>query len=149
MKTKKLIILALGISSLTTLPLMADGVKVEVGIPAPVVVTPPVVVAPPAVTVETTVPDNYVWDGTEYVGVVGSHYYYLGPHDVWLTMDAPRLTRFHGWEHDHGDWRTHAIRNSRYRNDAHGHAVPMREEHHEAEHHDADHHDNDHHDDHR
>jgi hypothetical protein len=142
MKTKKLIVLALGISSLATLPLMADGVKVEVGVPAPVVVSPPVVVTPPVVTVQT-VPDTYVYDGTEYVGVVGSQYYYLGPHDMWLTMDAPRLSRFHGWEHGHADWRTHAIRNSRYRNDAHGHAVPMREEHHEE------HHDNDHHDDHR
>ncbi|HSY42293.1 MAG TPA: hypothetical protein VK811_00175, partial [Candidatus Acidoferrum sp.] len=36
---------------------------------------PPVVVAPAPVAV---VPDDYYYDGTEYVGVVGGQYYYLG-----------------------------------------------------------------------
>jgi hypothetical protein len=107
--------------------------------PPLVVIQPPSVViqapvpAPPVVTVETTVPDDYVWDGSEYVGVVGSQYYYLGPDHVWLTLDAPRLARFHGWERGHADWRTHAIRNELYRHDAHGHDVPR----HDAPRHDV------------
>lgn len=90
---------------------------------------PPVVeVAPPPVEVapvEVEVPDAYVWDGVEFVGVVGDQYYYLGPGDVWLICDAGRLDRFHGWERGHGDWRDHAIRNDRFRRDAHGHAQPL------------------------
>lgn len=79
-----------------------------------VVVTPPtVVVSPPAVI--APVPDYYVWDGTEYVGVVGDQYYYLGPGDVWIIMDPPRMQRFDAWQKGHSDWRTHATRNTRYR----------------------------------
>lgn len=73
-----------------------------------IVVTAPAVVASP-------VPDYYVWDGDEYVGVVGDQYYYLGPGDVWIVMDPPRMHRFEGWERGHGDWRAHATRNTRYR----------------------------------
>lgn len=109
----------------------AVSVGVGVGVPAPpppVIVAPaPVVVAPaPAVTVEVGVPDFYVWDGVEFVGVVGSTYYYLGPGDVWIACDGPRLARFHEWERTHADWRAHATVNVKYRNDAHGHAEPMR-----------------------
>lgn len=93
---------------------------------APVVVAPaPVVVAPaPAVEVTVGVPDDYVWDGYEYVGVVGDQYYYLGPGNVWLVADPFRLDRFHGWERGHADWRAHAIRNDRYRADRSGHVHP-------------------------
>jgi hypothetical protein len=83
----------------------------------------------PAPAVTVTVPDSYVWDGTEYVGVVGSQYFYLGPNNVWLTLDAPRLARFHGWERDHQDWRANAIRNTRYRGDARAHDVPSHDDH--------------------
>jgi hypothetical protein len=124
-KNKKLVVLALGIITLAALPAMAGGVGigVQINVPAPVVVAPA-----PVVTVQT-VPDSYVWDGTEYVGVVGSQYYYLGPDNVWLTLDAPRLARFHEWEGGHADWRAHAIRNERFRHDAHGHDVPFHEDH--------------------
>ena len=93
---------------------------------APVVVAPaPVVVAPaPAVEVTVGVPDDYVWDGYEYVGVVGDQYYYLGPGNVWLLCDPFRLDRFHGWERGHPDWRYHAIRNDRFRADRYGHYHP-------------------------
>jgi hypothetical protein len=144
MKTKntniiKSITLAAGISTLAALPLLAGvGVGVNINVPAPVVVAP----APPPVVV-TTVPDSYVWDGTEYVGVVGSQYYYLGAGNVWLTMDGPRLERWHKWEAGHGDWRTHTIRNERYRHDAHGHEVPFHENHGHDDHNDHGH-DNDH-----
>jgi hypothetical protein len=97
-----------------------------------VVVRPPVVAVQPVapvVSVDVGVPDSYVWDGSEYVGMVGDQYYYLGPNHVWLTLDAPRLARFHGWERGHGDWRTHAIRNDKYRQDAHGHNVPFHDVH--------------------
>lgn len=114
--------------------------------PPTVVVTapaPPVVVAPP-VAVEV-VPDSYAWDGDEYVGVVGDQYYYLGPGNVWMVMDAPRLGRFHTWEHAHADWRDHAVHNVKYRNHAPAHVQPA----HVDDHHDShpDNHDNgDHHD---
>jgi hypothetical protein len=92
------------------------------------VIGPPVVTAPaPVVIVNAGVPDEYAWDGTEYVGAVGDQYYYLGPDHVWLTLDAPRLARFHDWSRGHADWRTHAIRNDKYRRDAHGHEAPFRD----------------------
>ncbi|HEY3931830.1 MAG TPA: hypothetical protein VGM58_05615 [Verrucomicrobiae bacterium] len=146
MNATKKIIIAIGMSSLAALPLLAGPiVTVQVPVPA-VTVTAPV----PSVTVG--VPDTYAWDGYEYVGVVGSDYFYLGPGDVWLPLDAPRLARWHDWERGHADWRVHAIRNERYRNDAHGHAVPMHDSHAVQTHdiqHDTDHsydkdHDKDH-----
>src|SRR5579863_8659270 len=64
-KTGIPIVLALGICSLTAPPAVAGvGVGVQINVPAPVVVAPPPAVILPAV------PDSYVWDGAEYVGVV-------------------------------------------------------------------------------
>lgn len=83
---------------------------------------PAVVVAPAPVAV---VPDNYYYDGTEYVGIVGGQYYYLGPGNVWAVMDPARLHRFQGWQHDHADWRTHSVHNVNYRGNAQAHAQPM------------------------
>ena len=132
----------LGITSLATCTLMSG--------PVVVVQTPSIVVAPapaPVVVVDTGVPDSYVWDGNEYVGVIGDQYYYLGPNQVWLKLDASRQARFHDWERAHADWRTHAISNEKYRRDMHGHIVPFRNPHatpavHAAPGHDAgDHHD--------
>ena len=110
-----------------------------VQVPAPVVTVQ--VPAPPAVTVEATVPDTYVWDGNEYVGVVGTQYFYLGVGDVWLPFDSVRVARFHDWERLHADWRDHAIRNDLYRHDAHGHEVVRHDVGHDS--HDKDH-DHDH-----
>ncbi len=77
-----------------------------------VAVTPPVVdVAPPVAEVTVGVPDSYVWDGYEYVGVVGGSYMYLGPGGTWLVCDDVRLGRFHGWERGHPEWRRAAVRN--------------------------------------
>lgn len=86
-------------------------------------VAAPVVVATPGVVVEAPVlvPETYVWDGYENVGFVGGQFFYLGPGDVWVVAEPWRLDRFHGWERDHPDWRNHAIRNDRFRRDAHGH----------------------------
>ena len=92
--------------------------------PQPVYVAPPPVYIAPGPVVE--VPDDYAWDGVEYVGLVGDQYYYLGPGDVWLVADPFRLERFHGWERGHRDWREHAIRNDRFRTDHNGHAQPGR-----------------------
>ena len=89
--------------------------------PAPVVVPAP---APPAVTVTVGVPDSYVWDGSEYVGLVGDQYYYLGTGNAWLPMTGDRLTYFHGWEGHHHDWAKQAIHNDKYRRDAQGHDHP-------------------------
>jgi hypothetical protein len=131
MNATQKIAIAMGVSSLATLTLMAGpSISVQIGVPPP----PPVVVAPaPAVTVEA-VPDDYVWDGYEYVGVVGTQYYYLGPDKVWLVMDAPRVVRWHDWEAHHADWRAHAIRNELYRRDAHGHEVPFHDQRQEIKH---------------
>jgi len=93
--------------------------------PAPVVVEPSVEVVAPG---PVMVPDDYVWDGYEYVGVVGDQYFYLGPGNVWLFCDPFRLDRFHGWERGHADWRAHAIRNDRFRADRNGHIQPRRDD---------------------
>jgi hypothetical protein len=87
----------------------------------------PLIVAPqPVVEEPVMVPETYVWDGVEFVGLVGDQYFYLGPGNVWLVAEPFRLERFHGWERDHADWRERAIRNDRFRTDAHGHVQPMR-----------------------
>ena len=90
---------------------------------------PMVVVAPPPVEMAPMmVPDNYAWDGYEYVGLVGDQYYYLGPGNIWLFCEPFRLERFHGWEGHHRDWREHATRNDRFRNDSHGRVQPRHNE---------------------
>jgi hypothetical protein len=84
---------------------LVSGCQVTVGPgPAAVVVTEPVV---------EVVPDTYVWDGVEYVGVYNGQYMYFGPAGVWVVCDPFILERFHGWERGHADWREHAIRNDR------------------------------------
>lgn len=88
---------------------------------------PPVVVAP-APVVEVEVPDVYVWDGFENVGYVGGVPYYLGPGNVWIVCDGPRVERFNVWVGGHPDWRVHAIRNDNYRRDRFGHEAPRRDE---------------------
>ncbi|MGH7940560.1 MAG: hypothetical protein ACREFR_05765 [Limisphaerales bacterium] len=95
----------------------AVGIAFAFGLPQ-TVVGATVVVSPPLVV--TQVPTSYVWDGSEYVGVVGGQYYYLGPGNVWIKMDSPRMHRFQGWEKSHRDWRSHTTRNVRYRNTGHG-----------------------------
>jgi hypothetical protein len=97
----------MGIALVLTCPGHEAGAQIVVTPPA-VVVSPPVVVGP--------VPDFYVWDGDEYVGVVGSQYYYLGPGNIWMVMDPPRLHRFQTWERGNPNWRSHATRNTHYRN---------------------------------
>ena len=95
--------------------------------PPPVYVAPrPMYVAPQLVVEEPVmIPESYVWDGVEFVGLVGDQYFYLGPGNVWLVAEPFRLERFHGWERDHRDWRDHATRNDIYRKDAHGQNHPM------------------------
>ena len=80
--TKKFAIAMTG--GFATLTLIA-GPIVTIQVPVPAVT---VQVPAPAVTVETTVPDTYVWDGVEYVGVVGTQYYYLGDGNVWLLQEV-------------------------------------------------------------
>ena len=113
--------------------------------PAPVVVesAPP----PPGPVVEAgvdVVPDDYVWDGYEYVGIVGDQYFYLGPGNVWLVCDPIRINHFHVWIGGHPDWRAHFVHNDRFRNDAHGHFHAVGERHDRDDRHHDDHHD-DHH----
>ena len=120
-------------SRMCILPIVAGGISVLLSgcvvYPNGTVGFQPVVVAPaPAVEVAppvVEVPDTYVWDGVEFVGLVGPRYFYLGPGEVWLVCDEVRLARFHDWEGFHPDWRAHAIRNDRFRKDAHGHFRPI------------------------
>jgi len=102
---------------------------VIIAAPQPVYYAPaqPVYYAPQPVVAQVMIPDSYVWDGYEYVGVVGDQYYYLGPDNFWLVCDPFRLGRFHGWEGGHADWRGHAIRNDRFRSDRAGHVHPRRD----------------------
>lgn len=72
-------------------------------VPPPVVVEAPG--APPAVAY---VPDSYIWDGYEYVGLYGDQYVYWNG-GAWLMCDPVILGRFHGWERYHPAWRSHAI----------------------------------------
>ena len=74
----------------------------------------------PAVTVGVY-PDDYYWDGYEYVGIAGGAYFYLGPGNVWVRCEPWRVERFEGWERGHPDWREHAVHNERYRQGGGGH----------------------------
>jgi hypothetical protein len=127
---------AVGLVSALALPCMAGSAiiitppappTVVISAPAPPV---PVIVAPPTVAI---VPDDYYYDGTEYVGVVDGQYYYLGPGNAWVVMDPVRLHRFNVWIGAHPDWRTHYVtHNVKYRgtpahSPAHN-AQPMHEE---------------------
>lgn len=129
--------IAMAIASMVALPVLAGpgvGVSIQVGGPPP----PPVVVVPapaPVVTV-AVVPDSYVYDGTEYVGVVNGQYYYLGDGNVWYPMDQPRLARFNVYIGHHSDWHSHTIVNEKYRYDAHHNYAPYKGDHHDQ---DADH----------
>jgi len=107
-----------GICSAMVLTLvLASGCIVEprgrVEYRAGVVVTAPA----PAVVV---VPDDYYWDGFEYVGFVGGAYFYLGPGNVWMRCEPWRVERFEGWERGHSNWREHAVHNDRYRGNGRG-----------------------------
>jgi hypothetical protein len=48
-----------------------------------------------------------------------------------------RGARFHRWERGHADWRLQAIRNYRFRHDAHGREVPFHDVQNSRDHHDA------------
>jgi hypothetical protein len=125
MKNIRTTALALGISSAVAL-VMVSGCVVE---PDGRVRAGIVVAAPPLVVDADVIPDDYVWDGYEYVGVVGGQYYYLGPGNVWLVCEPWRLDRFHAWVGIHPDWHGHAVRNDHYRYDRHGHYRPWHDNH--------------------
>jgi len=63
---------------------------------------------------EVLVPEYYVWDGAEYVGVVHGRYVYMGPGNVWRRAEPYRVERFHEWERYHPDWQRNAIRNEQH-----------------------------------
>jgi len=137
---------AFGVARLLTTAAWADPPMYPPPPPPGTIVAPAPVTPSASVTVQIGVPDYYVWDGDEYVGVIGGQYYYLAPGEVWMPLPHERWEHFQRWERHHHDWREHAIRNERYRRDAHGHEYPWREreerERHEyQEHHE--HHDHD------
>lgn len=115
MKTTKTINLAMGLATLTMAAFLSGCVVTPYG---GVAVEAP----PPAVSVDVDVyPDDYWWDGYEYVGIVGGRYYYLGPGSVWIVCEPFRVERFEAWEHHHPDWRVHATPNERFRPADRGH----------------------------
>ncbi|HTV41986.1 MAG TPA: hypothetical protein VMF08_15490 [Candidatus Sulfotelmatobacter sp.] len=95
---------------------------------AAVIVTPPRVVAPPMVPMAPApgFPATYVWDGNEFVGMIGNQYYYLGPGNNWVIMDPVRMNRFRGWTRAHPGWRDRQIRNTRFRNRGPNRPQPVR-----------------------
>lgn len=74
----------------------------------------------------TQVPGSYVWDGRQYVGMVGNQYLYLAPGNVWRPMDPGRMSYFRGWQRAHPNWRTWATPNVRYRTVRPGRPQPVR-----------------------
>jgi hypothetical protein len=140
---------AVGLVSGLGLSCMAGpGIIIMPPAPPTVVITAPMPPAPvvvaPAPTV-AVVPDDYYYDGTEYVGIVGGQYYYLGPDSAWVVMDPVRLHRFNVWVGAHPDWRTHYVtHNVRYRGSIPAHAQPMHEDRAPARDYDHPDHDHDH-----
>jgi hypothetical protein len=127
----------LGAAALSALTLQAQTTVVMPPPPPPVVAAPPPPPAAPPVVVRSpapvqpsitvvAVPDAYVWDGDEYVGMVGSQYYYLAPNQVWIPLTSDRAVYFHDWEKHHKDWVKQAIKNEKYRRDAEGHEHPWK-----------------------
>ncbi len=109
---KKVILLIGSVAALTLAGCVATWTPPSLVVSAP---PPPVVAVEVAPAPVVFVPETYVWDGFEFVGVVGADYVYLGPGGVWGRCEPWRLNRFHGWERGHADWRGHAIRNEHYR----------------------------------
>ena len=105
--------ITLGVCGLTAAALMSGCVVSPYGGVA--------VVAPAPVVTVGVYPDDYYWDGYEYVGIAGGAYFYLGPGNVWLRCEPWRVERFEGWERGHSDWREHAVRNEHYRQGGGGH----------------------------
>jgi len=83
-RIKKIIALVTGITGLATLTSMS-GPVVIVQPPAPVVT-----VQVPAPVITVAVPDAYVWDGFEFVGIVGMDYFYLGQSGWRVFKDGRR-----------------------------------------------------------
>jgi hypothetical protein len=138
---------AIGLVSALALPCMA-GAGIVITAPAPSVVIsappPPAVVVSAPAPVVTVAPDDYYYDGTEYVGIVNGQYYYLGPDNAWVVMDPVRLHRFNVWIGAHPDWRTHyAVHNVKYRGAPAHYAQPMHDDH-AYDHSDYNHSDHDH-----
>ena len=107
MRNTKVIALSTGLSVLTVAALVSGCVVRPYG---------GIAVEAPAPVVSVDVyPDDYVWDGYEYIGVVGGVYYYLGPNHVWIRCEPFRVARFHDWERVHPDWHAHATHNVNYR----------------------------------
>lgn len=79
------------------------------------------------VVVESNVfiPDYYVWDGYEYVGLVDGRYYYLGQGSLWFACEPWREHRFQDWERHNPRWRDHAERNERFRKGPDGRLHPI------------------------
>lgn len=106
---------------------LITGTLVECGCysPPPVATVqspPPPVVAPvpPPTGYVTYVPEDYAWDGYEYVGVSGGQYVYWSG-GTWVLADPVIVARFQGWQHHHPEWRRHAMHYHREREELERH----------------------------
>src|SRR5690349_14046799 len=106
MKRTKIIALMPGLAGLAFAAFVSGCVVTPYGGGGVVVTGPP----PPEVEV-TVYPDDYWWDGYEYVGIVGGQYYYLGPRHVWIVCEPFRVERFNVWQRGHPEWHEHATHN--------------------------------------
>lgn len=116
MKTIQKLAILMGVTSVAAVSVFADPAT-----PAATVAAP----APAAGLMVGAVPDKYAWDGSEYVGCIGSQYYYLNQRKYWVPMDRQHQTHFQSWQKSHADWQGHAVLNVNYRHDANGHVVPL------------------------
>ncbi len=62
---------------------------------------------PPNVAVVGFLPDYCFWDGYEYIGWVGTDYYYWSPRHVWVISDPVRVQRANVWMKAHPEWASH------------------------------------------
>jgi hypothetical protein len=93
------------------------------GMTLPCFAPPNVFITAPAPAPSSTiavVPDSYVWDGSEYVGIVAGQDYYLGPGDVWIPCSPAQVHRFQQYQASHPDWQSHMTTNEKYRYSNHG-----------------------------
>jgi hypothetical protein len=62
-------------------------------------------------------PETYIWDGFEYIGIVGDQYVYLAPGNVWMIAEPYRMSRINRYRDSHPDWREHSTRNTHFRDE--------------------------------
>src|ERR1700739_1574564 len=76
----------------------ALGTTLGIGLPSSAAVMNAAATAPPG-------PASVVWDGSDYVGQVNGTYYYLGPNNTWMPLDAARQHQLEQWQQINPYWK--------------------------------------------